>query len=237
MAKYNLFKLKNYLVHLTIGALILVFGCSVLYSIIAEMVQMYDVKSKYAYFCALIVTGIIIVIGLLDIRRAFGFEKRIMKNLSSEERLQFFNELESEDTLFFDRYICITKHFIMIYVKHTRMSKVCVLKIEDLVGCFGNPHYASSEELVQYDVVLCDKDFRLYRCMVKGKHASIMEDATKAICSYAPWVFSDDYMDFVAGLTKRKKKRSYLKIVEHRKHSSLEKEVDLLERFQEEDFQ
>ena len=228
MAKYNLLKLKNYLVYLTIGALILVFGCSVLYSIISEMVQMYDDKSKYAYIGALIVTGIIIAIGLIVIRRAFGFEKQVMKDLTSEEKILFFEELEDSETVSFDRYICVTKHFIMCHVKSTWMSKVCVLKIDDLVGCFGNPHFAGSDDLVQYDVVLCDKDFHLYRCIVKGKRAAKMEDAIKAICSYAPWVFSDDYMDFVSGLTKRKKKRSYLKIVEHRKQSIVSQEDALI---------
>ena len=216
MDKYNLVKLRSYLVHLVIGAAIIIFGASVLYSILAEMLQMYDPGSKYAYICGIAACALILVIGLLFLVKAFSFSRQTFKNLTFVEREAFFQELEDEQTLFFDRYLFVTRHYIMLNVRSWN-PYTKIVKADDLIGCFGRPYYASSEELVQYDVILCDKDFHLYCCAVKGKKAAMMEEAWKTICSYAPWVFHEDYGDFVAGLTKKSKKRSYLKIVEHRR--------------------
>lgn len=216
MEKYNIVKLRSYLVHLVIGAAVLILGGSVLYSILSEMLQVYDPGSKYAYIFGIIACALILLIGLFFIVKAFGFENQVFKHVSFEDRARFFEELGDEQTLFFDRYLFVTRHYLLAYVKSWN-PQAKLLKIQDLIGCFGKPYYAGSDELVQYDVIFCDKDFHLYCCAVKGKKAAMMEEAWKAVCSLAPWVFHDDYVDFVAGLTKKSKKRSYIKIVEHRK--------------------
>lgn len=216
MEKYSIVKLRSYLVHLIIGAAVLILGGSVLYSILSEMIQVYDPGSKYAYIFGIIACALILLIGLFFIVKAFGFENQVFKHVALEDRAGFFEELGDEQTLFFDRYLFVTRHYILVYVKSWN-PYAKLLRIEDLIGCFGQPYYAGSDELVQYDVIFCDKDFHLYRCEVKGRKAAMMEEAWKAVCSLAPWVFHDDYVDFVAGLTKKSKKRSYVKIVEHRK--------------------
>lgn len=216
MEKYSIVKLRSYLVHLIIGAAVLILGGSVLYSILSEMIQVYDPGSKYAYIFGIIACALILLIGLFFIIKAFGFENQVFKHVALEDRAGFFEELGDEQTLFFDRYLFVTRHYILVYVKSWNpFAKL--LRVDDLIGCFGKPYYAGSDELVQYDVIFCDRDFHLYRCEVKGKKAAMMEEAWKAVCSLAPWVFHDDYVDFVAGLTKKSKKRSYVKIVEHRK--------------------
>ncbi len=216
MEKYSLVKLRSYVVHLVLGAAVLIFGGSVLYSILSEMIQIYDSASKYAYICGIVACALILLIGLFFIVKAFGFENQVFKRITLEERAEFFQELGDEKTLFFDRYMFITRHFIMLYVKSWN-PYVKLLRVEDLIACFGKPYYAGSDELVQYDVILCDTHFHIYRCVVKGKKAGMMEEAWKAVCSLAPWVFREDYEDFMAGLTKQSKKRSYMKIVEHRR--------------------
>lgn len=216
MEKYSLVKLRSYVVHLVIGAAVLIFGGSVLYSILSEMIQIYDPASKYAYICGIISCALILIIGLYFLVKAFNFENQLFKGVSLEERAEFFQELEEERTLFFDRYMFVTRHFILVYIKSWNPS-VKLLRIDDLIACFGKPYYASSDELVQYDVILCDKRFHVYRCIVKGKAAGMMEEGWRAVCSMAPWVIHDDYEEFFSGITQRSKKKSYLKVVEHRK--------------------
>ena len=216
MEKYSLVKLRSYIVHLVIGTAVLIFGGSVLYSILSEMIQVYDSASKYAYIFGIIACVLILLIGLFFMVKAFGFENQVFKKVSLEDRAAFFQELADTHTLFFDRYMFITRHFIMLYVKSWNPC-VKLVRIDDLIACFGRPYYAGSNELVQYDVILCDQQFHIYRCAVKGKKAGMMSEACKAVYSLAPWVICDDYEDFMAGLTTRSKKRSYLKIVEHRK--------------------
>lgn len=216
MEKYSLVKLRSYVVHLVIGVAVLIFGGSVLYAILSEMIQVYDPASKYAYICGIIACVLILLIGLLFIVKAFGFENQVFKHVALAERADFFKELGDENTLFFDRYMFITRHFIMLYVKSWN-PYVKLLKIEDVIACFGRPYYADSDTLVQYDVILCDQQFHIYRCVVKGKKAGMMEEACKAVYSLAPWVFREDYEEFMTGLSKQSRKRSYIKIIDHRK--------------------
>ena len=74
MEKYSLVKLRSYLFHLVIGAAILIFGSSVLGSILSEMFQAYDAGSKYAYIFGMIACGVILVFGLLFVIKAFWFK-------------------------------------------------------------------------------------------------------------------------------------------------------------------
>ena len=216
MEKYSLVKLRNYVVHLVIGVAVLIFGGSVLYSILSEMIQIYDPASKYAYICGIAACVLILIEGLFFLVKAFGFENQLFKGVSLEERAAFFQELGDERTLFFDRYMFVTRHFILVYLKSWNPS-VKLVRVDDLVACFGKPYYAGSDELVQYDVILCDKKFHVYRCIVKGKKAGMMEEAWKAVCSLAPWVFQEDLEEFFSGMNRQSKKRSYLKVIEHRK--------------------
>ncbi len=216
MEKYSLVKLRNYVGHLVIGVAVLIFGGSVLYSILSEMIQIYDPASKYAYIFGIGACVLILIAGIFFLVKAFGFENQLFKNVSPEERAEFFRELGDERTLFFDHYMFVTRHFILVYLKSWNPS-VKLVRIDDLVACFGKPYDAGSDELVQYDVILCDKRFHVYRCIVKGKKAGMMEEAWKAVCSLAPWVFREDSEEFFSGMTRRSKKRSYLKVIEHRK--------------------
>lgn len=219
MEKYSLVKLRSYLFHLVIGAAILIFGSSVLGSILSEMFQAYDAGSKYAYIFGMIACGVILVFGLLFVIKAFSFNAQVFGKIPFEDKAEFFSELEEPTTLFYGRYLFVTRHYLFVYAKSLGPF-VKLVKIDDLVGCFGKPYYAAKNELVQYDVILCDKNFKLYRCCVKGKKAGMMEEAWKSICALAPWVFHEDYVEFAAGLTKRSQKKAYLKTIEHRRSAS-----------------
>lgn len=216
MEKYSLVKLRNYVIHLIIGTALLLFGAGVLYAVLSEMIQIYDPASVYAYIFGIIACVLILLMGLFFLVKAFGFENLIFKKVSLEERAEFFQELEDEQTLFFDHYMFITRHFILLSIRSWNPS-VKILRIRDLAACFGKAYYAGSDELVQYDVIFYDRKFQKYCCTVKGKKAGMMEEGWKAVCSLAPWIFHDDYEDFVSGLTKQSKKKSYAKVIEHRR--------------------
>lgn len=219
MENYNLVKLRSYVIRLLIGTAALIFGASVLYSILYEMLRTYDYESRYAYICGIISCVIILAIGLYFVVKALGFEKQLFQNWSVEEKQVFLSELDSENALFYDRYLFITRHYIMASDK-SWAHPYCILKIDDLIGCFGRPFYASKNELVEYDVILYDKDFRMCRCVVKGSKAEMMAHACETITSLAPWVFSgDDYGEFMNSMSKKSGKRVLLKAVEHSKDS------------------
>lgn len=216
MEKYNLIKMRNYLVHLVIGTAVLLFGGGVLCSIVSEMVEVYDPASKYAYICGIVFSGLILAVGFFFLMRAFGFEKRLFKKFTSEERADFLAELPTQDTKLYGKYVFVTPDYILVYSDSWSPSAKLV-KVKDLIACFGKPYYAGSEELVRYDLILCDKRFQLYRCCAKGKDVVSMEEAHSCICEKVPWVFSDDYEEFMTGLSKRAKKKAYLRTVQHRR--------------------
>jgi len=214
--KFNKLKLKTYLIQLLIGLLSIIIGIQILYSILSEMNEAYHMASRYAYICGIIICVILIIAGIFFIIKASHFDKQLFKDLTSEEKEAFLKELNDKTTLFFGTDLIITKHYLIVREKHRGMV-FRLIKIESLIACFGHPVYAGSDELLQYDIILCDKDFRLSICEVKDESVFMMEGAFQTICSMAPWVLSEDYVGFLSNFRKKARQKAYLKMVDHRK--------------------
>lgn len=213
--------------NLILGVVMLILGGLLLAGIISEMLNAYLGGSKYAYIGGIIFCVLILISGLYFLVRAFGFERQIFKHYSLEDKAKFLRELADESTLCFGHHLIITRHYLLYTEKAELTLKL--IKIEDITACFGKPYYAAENEMVQYDLIFADRRFKISRCMVKGKKAAIMEEAWKAICGLAPWVFSEHYLEFISGLTKRSKKRSYGKMIEHRRQTRDVSEEDIQE--------
>lgn len=214
--KFNKLKLKTYLIQLIIGLPGIIIGVQILYSILSEMKEAYDITSRYAYICGIIICIILIVAGALFIIRAFHFEKQLFKGITDEEKEAFLEELGDQTTLSFGTGLIVTKHYLIVRAKR-RGSIFKLIKIENLIACFGRPFYAGSDELVKYDIILCEKDFKLSVCEVNDKNVFVMEEAFHTICSLAPWVLSEDYVGFLSNYRKKARQKAYLKMVDHRK--------------------
>lgn|GEM_PF-490109 len=216
MNKFNKLKLKTYLIQLLIGLSGVIIGIQLLYSILSEMKEVYDISSRYAYISGIIICLILIAAGILFILKAFHFDKQLFKDMTNEEKNAFLEELDEQTTLSFGTDLIVTKHFLIVRAKH-RGAIFRLIKIENLIACFGRPFYAGSDELVQYDIILCDKDFKMSVCEVKDENVSMMEKAFHTICSLAPWVLSEDYVGFLSNYRKKARQKAYLKMIEHRR--------------------
>lgn len=220
--KFNKLKLQTYLIQLLIGLPCIIVGIQILYAILSEMKEAYDTTSRYAYICGIIICLLLIATGALFIIKAFHFDKLLFKGVTSEEKGHFLEELGDQTSLSFGTDLIVTKHFLVVRAKHAG-AIFKLIKIESLIACFGRPVYAGSDELVQYDIILCDKDFKLSVCEVKGDKVFAMEEAFHAICSLAPWALSEDYVGFLGNYRKKERQKAYLKMVGHRKEQKKRK--------------
>lgn len=219
MNRFNRLKLKAYGTQLLIGLLCLIIGIQILYSILSEMRDTYDVASRNAYVSGIIICCVLIIVGILFIIKAFLYEKQLYKSLTREEHESFLAELDEQTTLFFGTSLIVTKHYLVVKAK-LRGEVLRLIRIENLIACFEKPYYASSEELVKYEIILCDKDFKLTVCEVKDKSVFMMAEAFRTICSLAPWVLSEDYIGFLGNYRKKSHQKAYLKMVDHRKEKT-----------------
>lgn len=180
------------------------------------MKEAYNMVSRYAYICGIIICLILIIAGIIFIIRAFHFEKQLFKGKTDEDKEAFLEELSDQATLSFGTDLIVTRHYLIVRAKR-RGTIYRLIKTTNLIACFGRPFYAGSDELVKYDIILCDKDFRLSVCEVKDKNVFVMEEAFHAICSLAPWALSEDYVGFLSNYRKKAHQKAYLKMVAHRR--------------------
>lgn len=68
-----------------------------------------------------------------------------------------------------------------------------------------------------YRLVLSDNRFNPIACVIKGDSALVMDEACSAIVSLAPWVFTDNYQEFMDDYTRKTKKKAFMREIEHRK--------------------
>lgn len=216
MTNFNMIRMRSYLEHLVIGTAAIFIGLGVLYGIIQEMVSMYIEASKNAYIWGIIFTSLIIVMGIVYIFKAIHLNKRIFKHLTQEELRQFFIELNQDTTLFFDSRLIITPHFVVAYDRSWR-AHIHILKMDNLVACFGRSVYGSSDTPDSYHLIIFDKRFKKVDCVVKGEKTEIMDKGYQALLSLSPWVFSDNYEEFMDSYNRKSRERAYLKEIELRR--------------------
>lgn len=226
MNTFNSIRLRSYLEHLTVGAAALFIGGGILYGIIEEMVTSYLEESYLAYILGIVASGFIIAAGIIFVIRAFYMDKKMFVHLDEKERQTFFKELGDDTTMIFGHRLIITKHFILVYARYFR-SFVHIWRIEDLTACYGRAIYAESPDKPDgYRLVLSDNRFSPIACVIKGDSALVMDEACNAIVSLAPWVFTDNYQEFMDDYTRRTKKKAFMREIEHRKAAVCHSEVD-----------
>ena len=217
MNVFNSIRMRSYLEHLTVGVAAIFIGGSILYGIVEEMLSAYLAESHLAYILGIVASGFIIATGIIFIIRAFYMDKKMFVHLDSEERQLFFKELSDETTMFFGHRLVITNHFILVYARYFR-AFVHIWRIEDLTACYGKAVYAESPDKPDsYRLVIADRSFAPVVCVIKGEAAVVMDEAYQAIISLAPWVFTDNYREFMDDYTRNARKKAFMREIEHRK--------------------
>lgn len=219
MTSFNMIRMRNYLEHLMIGTAAVTIGAGVLYGIIQEMTTAYVAASRYAYIWGLIAVALLITAGIWYLGRAAHMNKSVFKTLTKEERRQFFKELNQSTTLFFDNRLIITQHFVAAYA-HSWCANIHILRMDDLVACFGCSVYGSSSEPDSYHLIIFDNKFRKIDCVVKGNKAQMMDKGYQALLSLSPWVFSDNYEEFMDSYARKSREKAYLKEIELRRRQT-----------------
>ena len=222
---FNSIRMRSYLEHLVVGVAVFFVGAGILYGIIEEMVTGYLPESRYAYICGIIASGAMVLCGIVFIFRAFYMDKKIFVHLNTEERQLFFKELNDATTMIFGHRLIITQHFILIYARKFK-SFIHLWKLDDLTACYGKAIYSEGVQKPDgYRLVISDERFEPMVCMIKGEAALVMDEAYRAIISLAPWVFTDNFEEFMNAYTRRARKKAFAKEIEHRKAAMHQTEV------------
>lgn len=225
MNTFNGIRLRSYLEHLTVGVAAIFIGGGILYGIIEEMVTSYLEESYLAYILGIIASSVIIAAGIIFIIRAFYMDKKMFVHLDEKERQLFFKELGDDTTMIFGHRLIITKHFILVYARYFR-SFVHIWRIEDLTACYGRAIYAENPNTPDgYRLVLADNRFSPVSCVIKGEGALVMDEAYNAVISLAPWVFTDNYREFMDDYTRKARKKAFMREIQHRKAAAAASEM------------
>ena len=121
--------------------------------------------------------------------------------------------------MFFDSRLIITQHFVVAYARSWR-AHIHIMRMEDLVACFGRSVYGSASEPDSYHLIIFDKTFKKVECVVKGEKAQMMDNGYQALLSLSPWVFSDNYEEFMNSYTRKSREKAYLKEIELRRRET-----------------
>lgn len=217
MSTFNSIRLRSYLEHLTVGVAALFIGGGILYGIIEEMVTSYLEESQFAYLFGIIASGLMIAAGIIFIIRAFYMDKKMFVHLDEKERQLFFKELCDKTTMIFGHRLIITNHFILVYARRFK-SFVHIWKLDDLTACYGKPIFSESPDKPDgYRLVISDRRFEPLVCTIKGEAVAVMAEAYQAIISLAPWVFTENYDEFMDTYTRKARKKAFIREIEHRK--------------------
>lgn len=233
MDTFKLLKLKYYLWNMIIGVAALMLGIGILQSIALEVLKEYDPASIVAYICGAAACGGIILYGLYEVFRAFHYEKRILKAFETEEKDMFYKELTDEVVLTIPRQVVMTKHFLLVPVKGSSFAHV-FLK-ERIVGCFLKDLHHEAEA-TESEMILYDHDFKAINVNIRGKGSlQAMDRLFERICEDLPWIYHEDYDEFLANIRKIGYRRKLLKQMKDLKmryetgyNSDIEAENELL---------
>lgn len=222
MKNFNLIQMRCYLERVICGTALAVIGGGILYSILYEMGTSYEAQSLWAYVFGLIACAVMIVLGIFMLFGASRTNRRVFKNLSDDDRRLFYQEMRSEEALCFGHQLIMTPHFVTAYAR-TGLANVYIMRLDDLVACFGREVYGdTSNEPESYQLFIFDRSFKKIECIVKGDKAKMMGDGYKMLLHLSPWVFSDNYEEFMNSYSRKSKKKAYLKEIElRRQHAEL----------------
>ena len=232
MSHFNLMKLHNYIINMLIGILSVLFGGSILFAILSEMINYRDAGSKYAYIMGIIASVMILVVGIFFVYMAISLTRRIFYGMHKSEVNAVYNELRAEDVCQCGYKMLVTNNYILVNTGAFK-SPVKVIKIIDLIGCFMKPVHAGNDEVYQYIFNIYEDDFCHTQCKIAGKYG---DDATRGydiILKNAPWIFTENLEEFQKQLSKKEKRRRILNSVEQTKYK-MSKDVDTEQLAQEE---
>ena len=217
MKNFNVIRMRCYLERIICGTALVLTGAGILYSIVYEMATLYDEAALLAYICGIVACAVMVILGVFMLYGASRMNRRIFRCLSAEERQLFYYEMRSKDALCFGNQLIITPHFVVAYSR-TLLANVHIIKMDDLVACFGRNVYGdASDEPESYQLLLFDRTFKKIECIVKGKRAKMMDEGYQVLLSLSPWVFSDNYDEFINSYSRKSKEKAYLKEIELRR--------------------
>ena len=209
MDTFKCLKLKCYFRNLIIGIIACLTAVGILQAIILEVLKEYDPSSFIAYTCGGIVCSGILFYGLYEVIRAFSFEKNLFKNLSSEDIDLFYEEIETAAEVTIPGQAVMTKSFFLMSVKDHRMA--CVIPKNELVGCFRTDLH-HEDKATESGMILYDQSFNGVHVSIRGKGSeyAIMRLIDR-ICLDMPWIYHEDYDEFLSNMSKIGHRRKMLK--------------------------
>lgn len=209
MDTFKRLKLKSYFRNLIIGVVACLTAAGILQAIILEVFKEYDPASFIAYACGGIVCSGILFYGFYEVIRAFTFEKRIFKDLSSEDVDLFFDEMETAAELTIPGQVVMTKSFLLVSVKDHRFA--CIIPKDELAGCFRTDLH-HEDKATESAMILYDQSFNGIHVSIRGKGSeqAIMRLIDR-ICADMPWIYHEDYDEFLSNMGKIGHRRKMLK--------------------------
>ena len=216
MDNFHILRLRCYLERIILGTALIVISAGILYGIIFEMITAYLADSKYAYIAGIVSSIILVVWGIILMLQAVKYNQSVFKKYSPEEKQQFYREISADSALSFGNRLTITPHYVMAYARNF-FANVYVLKLDDLVACFGREVYGTGEDPESYHLLLFDCSFKKIECIVKGRNVALMNQGYQTLLELSPWVFSENYEEFMDSYTRKSKEKAYLTEIEFRR--------------------
>lgn len=196
MDTFKQLKLKDYLLHMIVGTAFILLGIGIGQAIILEVFREYAPASLIAYICGGIASFGIILYGICEIYKAFHYEKRILKSLTPEKREQFLKELSQDVEMNIPGQAVLTKHFLFVRVNDEHYVRV--FEKEHLIGCFQTSAHQEAEA-TEGELVIYDMEFKPANVNISGKGSTqIISELYREICESLPWIYHEDYDDFLA---------------------------------------
>ncbi|MBQ2288573.1 MAG: hypothetical protein II251_07705 [Lachnospiraceae bacterium] len=209
MDTFKLLKLKYYFWNMVIGVSALLLSAGIGQSIVLEVFKEYDPASLIAYICGGIACGCIFLYGFYGVARAFRFEKKILKSLDEDEREHFFSELEEHVELSISGHVVITSDYLLLSVKDSIFARV--LPKENLIGCFRIDVHQEAEA-TESEMLIYDQHFKAIGVNIRGKGSTqAMNRLYEYLCKQMPWIYHEDYDDFLSKTRKIGYRRKLLK--------------------------
>lgn len=209
MDTFKQMKLKHYLWHLIGGTIAILLGVGIGQAILLEVLREYAHASRIAYICGGIASVCIIIYGIYEIYKAFHYEKQILKALEPKKREQFLDELADAVEINISGQAVMTRHFLLVRVKDEHYARV--FEKERLVGCFQTTAHQEAEA-TEGELVIYDMDFKPANVNISGKGSTqAISKLYQRICDSVPWIYHEDYDDFLAQIRRSGYRRKLIK--------------------------
>ena len=209
MDTFKLLKLKYYFLNMILGVSAILLSVGIGQAIVLEVFKEYDPASIVAYICGGISCAGILLYGLYSIMRAFRFEKKILKALDTNEIECFFSELKDKIEFSVSGQVVVTENYLLVSVKDASFAKV--LPKERLVGCFQIDVHREADA-TESEMLIYDQDFKATEVNIRGKGSTeAMNRLFERLCEEQPWLYHEDYDDFLSKMRKLGYRRKLLK--------------------------